>query len=151
MTGASASAPGIDALWLDEPDADAQAPEALSIKDVAQRLGVSVRVIRDYQRRGLLAPRADESFVFDRADCRRIAAITNARWLGFTLPEIKHMFCADEGCATTRVLQLNREKCMQRIETLARQRAEIDHRLGLLWQVHVRLLDRLAANRQPPA
>jgi hypothetical protein len=35
--------------------------------------------------------------VFDRADCRRIAAITNARWLGFTLTGIKHMFCADEG------------------------------------------------------
>jgi DNA-binding transcriptional MerR regulator len=149
MSAAIPPTPNVDVLWLDQPDADAQAPDALSINDVAQQLRVPARVIRGYQRRGLLAPRAGESFVFDRADVRRIAAVANARRLGFTLAEIKHMFCAEEGRATPRVLQLNRERCMQRIETLTRRRVEIERMLGQLWQVHGRLLDRLAANRHP--
>jgi DNA-binding transcriptional MerR regulator len=137
--------PNVDMFWLDQPDADAQLPGALSMNEVAQRLGMPMRVIREYQREGLLAPRASESFVFDQADCRRIAAIANARRAGFTLPEIKHMLCAGEGRATPRMLQFNREKCMQRIEMLSRRRAEIERALGLLWQVHARLADRLAS------
>jgi len=149
MNGASSSAPGVDVLWLNDPDADAKEADTLSINEVVQRLRVPARVIRDYQRRGLLAPRAGESFVFDRADCRRIAAIANARRMGFTLTEIKHMFCVDEGRATPRVLQLNREKCMQRIEVLSRRRVEIERMLGRLRQVHILLSERLAGG--PPS
>ena len=67
---------------------------ALSISEVASRVGVRPSAIRYYERIGLLPPafRMSGQRRYDIAILYRIAIIQRARQLGFTLEEVRQLF-----------------------------------------------------------
>jgi len=70
--------------------------------------------------------------------------ILKGKKLGFTLGEIRQMIAAEEGDAADRsALSLSREKCLEQIEMLQRQKAEIEEGLSELHRIYAQLSGKL--------
>ena len=69
------------------------------------------------------------SRLYSHGDRTRLALILKGKKLGFTLGEIRQMIAAEEGDADARSLGISREKCLEQIALLKKQKAEIEERL----------------------
>jgi DNA-binding transcriptional MerR regulator len=87
--------------------------DSLTIGELARDSGVTLRALRFYQSKGLLAPRRHGSArLFSLEDRDRLALILQGKRLGFTLTEIREMLSArDRGCA--KALPIGRRKCVE--------------------------------------
>jgi len=111
-------------------------PAGFTIAELAREAGVTLRALRFYQSKGLLAAkRAGYAPVFSEDDRDRLALILQGKRLGFTLTEIREMLAArDRGC--TKALSISRKKCIEQINLLERQRREIERALDELRQIY---------------
>jgi DNA-binding transcriptional MerR regulator len=111
----------------------------ITIGELARESGVTLRALRFYQSKGLLAPHRDGGArVFSHADRDRLALILQGKRLGFTLTEIREMLTARaRGC--TNALPINRRKCVEQINMLERQRREIETALAELRQIYTEM------------
>ena len=84
--------------------------DSLTIGELARGSGVTLRALRFYQSKGLLAPRRHGSArLFSLEDRDRLALILQGKRLGFTLTEIREMLSArDRGCAKDRAPKMCR-------------------------------------------
>src|SRR4029077_14391831 len=64
--------------------------------------------------------------------------------LGFTLGEIRQMIAVEEGDADSKTLSLSREKCLEQIELLKKQKAELEEGLSELYRIHSQLSGKIA-------
>jgi DNA-binding transcriptional MerR regulator len=119
-----------------EPAAANDEP-SFTIGDLAREFGVSLRALRFYENKGLLAPRrAGLARLYSPADRQRLVLILKGKKLGFTLTEIRQMVAAEEGQANGNALQFNREKCQEQIRLLEQQKAEIEEGLAELRRIY---------------
>lgn len=98
------------------------AADALTVGQVAERFGVSVRTLHHYDDVGLLVPRERTSAgyrLYTRADLARLAEIVTYRRLGLPLDEVGALL---------------REE-VPAVEALRRQRAAVTTRLGELHEL----------------
>jgi DNA-binding transcriptional MerR regulator len=111
----------------------------ITIGELARESGVTLRALRFYQSKGLLAPHRDGGArVFSHADRDRLALILQGKRLGFTLTEIREMLTARaRGC--TNALPINRRKCVEQINMLERQRREVETALAELRQIYTEM------------
>ena len=79
------------------------------------------------------------SRLYSQGDRTRLALILKGKKLGFTLGEIRQMIAAEEGDADTRSLSISREKCLEQIELLQKQKAEIEEGLNELSRIYASL------------
>ncbi|WP_454918029.1 MerR family transcriptional regulator [Xanthobacter sediminis] len=115
--------------------------EVFTIGDLAREFGTTLRALRFYEDKGLLAPRRDGmTRLYSIADRERLAVILKGKQLGFTLAEIRALVAARtgvpgaapthaNGATETRAaggLALTRERCLKQLAQLERQRSEID-------------------------
>ncbi|MFH3481264.1 MerR family transcriptional regulator [Xanthobacter variabilis] len=113
--------------------------EVFTIGDLAREFGTTLRALRFYEDKGLLAPRRDGmTRLYSVADRERLAVILKGKQLGFTLAEIRALVAAKTGVpAVSNVpaagesgaaggLALTRERCLKQLAQLERQRTEID-------------------------
>lgn len=101
------------------------------IGDLAKEFGVTLRTLRFYQDRGLIAPRREGTTrIYSEADRARIERILGAKKLGFTLTEIRAMLAKDAGGGAE--LPLTEEQIETQIVHLEQQREEIDAALAEL-------------------
>jgi len=116
------------------------------IGEMAREFGVSLRTLRFYEDRGLLAPRRDGTARFYGASERlRLQMILKGRRLGFTLAEIGDLIGAKSGSAGTDFEErLQPQQIVSQISHLERQRAEIDDAIGRLRETYQRLEGALA-------
>src|SRR5262249_57721309 len=83
-----------------------------TIAELAKEFGLTLRALRFYHSRGLIAPERDgRRRIFSRADRDRLALIVKGKKLGFTLAEISEMIEAQAGRANAHSLKLSAEKC----------------------------------------
>ncbi len=131
---------------IDPPGDDSEgAPKAARVADrftigeLAREFGVTLRALRFYQSKGLLAPQRDGSArVFSHEDRNCLALILQGKRLGFTLTEIREMLAARaRGC--TKRLPINRRKCVEQINMLEQQRRDIDRALTELRQIYTEI------------
>jgi DNA-binding transcriptional MerR regulator len=110
--------------------------DRITIGDLAREAGVTLRALRFYQSKGLLAPQRDgHSRVFSNEDRSRLTLIQQGKRLGFTLSEIRDMLAARaRGCDET--LPISRKKCVEQIKLLESQRHDIDRALAELRQIY---------------
>lgn len=122
-------------------------PDSLTIGELARDSGVTLRALRFYQSKGLLAPRRNGSArLFSSEDRDRLALILQGKRLGFTLTEIREMLSARErGCV--KALPIGRRKCVEQINLLERQRRDIDVALAELRQIYTEMF--LASELSP--
>jgi len=119
--------------WRDRGnDADA-ADQLMTIGDVARKFGITLRALRFYETKHLITPQRNGSIrLYGYNDRERIALILTGRRLGFTLAEIKHLVDGPDG----KNLQLTREKCVEQINLLERQKRDLELALGELRQIY---------------
>jgi DNA-binding transcriptional MerR regulator len=110
--------------------------DSFTIGELARESGVTLRALRFYQSKGLLAPQRNgraRVFSHENRDC--LALILQGKRLGFTLTEIREMLAARaHGC--TKNLPINRTKCVEQIKMLERRRREIDRALAELRRIY---------------
>ncbi len=110
-----------------------EADTPMTIGEVAREFGMTLRALRFYEAKRLIAPQRDGSIrLYRRSDRERIALILTGRRLGFTLAEIKCLVDGPDG----RNLHLTREKCVEQINLLERQKRGIELALGELRQIY---------------
>ena len=111
----------------------------ITIGELARESGVTLRALRFYQSKGLLAPHRDGGArVFSHTDRDRLALILQGKRLGFTLTEIREMLTARaRGC--TNALPISRRKCVEQITMLERQRRDIETALAELRQIYTEM------------
>src|SRR5215471_1710192 len=131
---------GIDRAGSSEGSPETLVTGNLTIGELARESGVTLRALRFYQSKGLLAPQRNGSArVFSHADRDRLALILQGKRLGFTLTEIREMLTARaRGC--TNALPIGRQKCVEQINLLERQRRDIEQALTELRQIYTEML-----------
>ena len=108
----------------------------ITIGELAREAGVTLRALRFYQSKGLLAPQRNGSArMFSHEDRDRLALILQGKRLGFTLTEIREMLAARvRGCPNA--LPISRQKCVEQINMLERQRRDLDGAIAELRQIY---------------
>jgi DNA-binding transcriptional MerR regulator len=117
-------------------------PDHFTIGELARQFDISLRALRFYQSKGLLAPqRHGVTRDFSAEDRDRLALILQGKRLGFTLTEIRQLIAARErGRDGGEGLRLSREKCIEQISLLERQRREIDGAIAELRGIYSSML-----------
>lgn len=118
-----------------------------TIGDLAREFGVTLRALRFYEDKGLLAPRREGlTRLYSAAERARLAIILKGKKLGFTLAEIKAMVALREGgVVPAGGLALTREKCAEQLALLEQQKIEIEEAIGELRQMVAAFSSRTAA------
>lgn len=115
--------------------AESDASTGFTISDLARDFGVTLRTLRFYESRGLIAPaRSGMTRIYSARDRARLALILKGKQLGFTLVEIRAMLAnedkkggtAGEKSASVGGLQLSRDQIVEQLELLRSQRSEIE-------------------------
>src|SRR6478609_6588152 len=130
-------------VWTAEPtdhDHSTGSKTAFTIGELSREFGVTLRALRFYENKGLISPhREGMSRLYSHGDRTRLALILKGKKLGFTLGEIRHMIAAEEGAADAKTLGMSREKCLEQIELLKKQKAEIEEGLNELSRIYASL------------
>lgn len=115
----------------------------MTIGEVAREFGMTPRALRFYEAKRLISPeRHGTARFYRRNDRERLILIITGRRLGFTLAEIRDFVGRSGGGR----LHLTREKCIEQITLLERQKRNIDTAIAELRQIYTSfykaLLDR---------
>jgi DNA-binding transcriptional MerR regulator len=134
--------------WAAEGSADDTLPSgkvAFTIGELSREFGVTLRALRFYENKGLISPQRDGlSRLYSPGDRNRLALILKGKKLGFTLGEIRQMIAVEEGNADADTLTLSREKCLEQIQMLERQKAELEEGLSELSRIYTSLSGKAA-------
>ena len=99
-----------------------------SITDLCSEFGVTPRALRFYEDEGLIAPkRQGLARIYSWRDRARLAWILRGKRVGFSLADIREMidlYDKDDGRHAQRLMTL--EKCRGRVDTLKKQKLDID-------------------------
>jgi DNA-binding transcriptional MerR regulator len=111
------------------------------ISDLSREFGVTLRALRFYEDRGLLAPkRIGTMRIYSGKDRARLAVILKGKQLGFTLAEIQEMLAPSHRGGQPGIdLKLSLGKVDEQIAHLEIQRAEIDTAIAELRDTRKRL------------
>ena len=134
-------------VWASEPSERDQSggKAGFTIGELSREFGVTLRALRFYENKGLISPhREGLSRLYSQGDRTRLALILKGKKLGFTLGEIRQMIAAEEGDADAKTLGLSREKCLEQIELLKKQKAEIEDGLSELSRIYASLAGKAA-------
>jgi DNA-binding transcriptional MerR regulator len=120
---------------------------AFTIGELSREFGVTLRALRFYENKGLISPHRDGlNRLYSQGDRSRLALILKGKKLGFTLGEIRQMIAAEETTTDRDALTLSREKCLEQIDLLERQKAEIEEGLRELQQIYASLSGKLGSD-----
>jgi len=109
-------------------------PVTFSITQLAEEFGLTTRAIRFYEDKGLLTPeRQGQTRIYHPRDRARLTLIVRGKNVGLALAEIKEilgLYDLPDGGETQNRVAI--DKFRRRIESLARQRDEIDLQIETL-------------------
>ncbi|MCJ2183373.1 MerR family DNA-binding transcriptional regulator [Novosphingobium sp. 1949] len=121
----------------------------LGIQEAAGLLGVTMRTLRFYEDKGLIAPqRAGTMRIYSRREIGRMQLILRGKRLGFSIREIKEFLDLYE-VDPEHVEQVRklRTKVSERIKDLRKQKRAIDQTLGELVSIEQQAAAWLDGNR----
>ncbi|MGA8649372.1 MAG: MerR family transcriptional regulator [Xanthobacteraceae bacterium] len=122
--------------WPKDPADD----RPLTIGEVAQQYGITLRALRFYEAKRLITPhRHGATRLYRLSDRKRLSLILTGRRLGFTLAEIKHLLNRPHDGG----LHLTREQCVKQIKLLEQQKRSIETAITELRQIHTSFYRRL--------
>jgi len=115
-----------------------------TIGELSREFGVTLRALRFYENKGLISPHRDGlNRLYSQGDRTRLALILKGKKLGFTLGEIRQMIAAEENAGDRDALTFSREKCLEQIQLLERQKVEIEEGLAELHRIYKSLSGKL--------
>lgn len=133
----------IEALLSCSPVRDGRA--VFGISELAQEFGVTLRTLRFYEDRGLLAPsRMGTRRVYDRRDRVRLQLALLARALGFSITEAKQLIdLYDQPDGRRLQLLTTLARLEEQENNLKTERDEIDAALGIMVRLVTIMRERL--------
>jgi DNA-binding transcriptional MerR regulator len=126
---------------------DADSDELFGITELCREFGITLRSIRFYEDKGLLAPRrVGGTRVYTRRDRARLALILRSKAIGAPLSEIKHYLDLYGAHGEGRVKQMRfvLERTDQTIAQLETKRAHIEATLAELRVINAEVRRQLA-------
>ena len=114
---------------------DEAAADIYGINELCREFGITLRALRFYEDKELLAPRrVNGARVYTRRDRARLALILRAKAIGSSLADIKRYLdlYGDQGEGRAQQLNYVIERTDQEIAELERKRAQIDETLAEL-------------------
>lgn len=130
---------------MNAPDARSPvlAEEMLGIQDAATRLGVTMRALRFYEDKSLIAPqRVGTTRIYSRREMGRMQLILRGKRLGFTLREIAEFLdLYDSDPEHTEQVRALRVRVTERIADLRKQKRAIEQTLEELLIIERQALD----------
>lgn len=112
-----------------------RAEKMFTIGELAREFGVTLRALRFYENKGMIAPRRrGAARLYDEAERARLRLILDGKRLGFTLAEIRRMVAEADGQNAR--LKLSRDACREQIALLEEQKRGIEAALAELRQIH---------------
>ncbi|MBX3635659.1 MAG: MerR family DNA-binding transcriptional regulator [Rubrivivax sp.] len=126
---------------------DADTGELFGITELCQEFGITLRTIRFYEDKGLLAPRRiNGTRVYTRRDRARLALILRSKAIGASLAEIKHYLDLYGAQGEGRVQQLKfvLRRTDEAIAELETKRAHIEATLAELQVINAEVRQQLA-------
>jgi DNA-binding transcriptional MerR regulator len=127
---------------------DEGADTLFGITELCAQFGITLRTIRFYEDKGLLAPRrVNGTRVYTRRDRARLALILRSKAIGASLSEIKHMLDLYGRHGEGRVQQMRYvlERTDEGILELEAKRAHLDAALAELRAINLAVRKQLAA------
>ncbi len=116
---------------------DSNTERLLTIRELARDFGITLRALRFYENKGMIAPqRRGASRLYSPADRDRLALILAGKRLGFTLAEIRRMAATQDGRGS---LDLTEDQCVEQIALLEEQKRSVDQALADLRRMHAAL------------
>ena len=125
--------------------------EFVRIGEMARKYGVTLRALRFYEDKGLIAPKREGSTrLYSRRDNARLKLILLGRKIGFSLRDVKQiMDLYDPSGANIKQLRLALDKSEKQMARLQKQRTVIDEAVSelsdLMADVRAKLADRTTA------
>jgi DNA-binding transcriptional MerR regulator len=126
--------------------------ELFGIAELCREFGVTLRALRFYEDKGLLAPRrVNGTRVYTRRDRARLALILRAKAIGSPLAEIKHYLdlYGDHGEGRAQQLNYVITRTDTAIAELEQKRAHIDATLAELRVINQSCRVQLDARKRP--
>ena len=130
---------------------DEAATELFGITELCREFGISLRALRFYEDKGLLAPRRiNGARVYTRRDRARLTLILRAKAIGSPLAEIKRYLdlYGDQGEGRAQQLGYVIERTDTEIAELEKKRAHIDKTLAELRVINATCRSHLEARQQ---
>lgn len=127
--------------------------EYVRIGEMARKYGVTLRALRFYEDKGLIAPKRDGSTrLYSRRENARLQLILLGRKIGFSLRDVKQiMDLYDPSGTNIKQLRLALDKSEKQMTRLQKQRAVVDDAIGELTKLMDDVRDRLAERTSPEA
>ena len=118
----------MNAMYLLSDPQSGENRTSFSIGDLAHEFDLTLRALRFYEARGLIAPkRRGQVRRYSRRDRARLKLILMGKSVGFSLNEIKEMLdFYDLGDGQITQLKVCKSKCEHQLLSLKKQRAELD-------------------------
>ena len=116
------------------------------IQEVARELGVTMRALRFYEDKGLIAPqRVGTTRIYGRREVARVRLVLRGRRLGFTVREIKDFLdLYDADPAHVEQMRLFVTLVRARLEELEQRKREIEQLIGELRHLDRETTEKLA-------
>lgn len=140
-----------DAQAFVDSHRDEGTAELFGITELCREFGISLRALRFYEDKGLLAPRRiNGARVYTRRDRARLSLILRAKAIGSSLSEIKQYLdlYGDQGEGRAQQLGYVIERTDQEIADLERKRAQIDETLAELRVINATCRGHLQARQK---
>ena len=149
VSAASASA-SVGAQAFVDSHRDEASAELFGISELCHEFGITLRALRFYEDKGLLAPRRiNGARVYSRRDRARLALILRAKAIGSPLSEIKRYLdlYGDHGEGRSQQLSYVIARTNAAIQALEQKRAQIDETLAELRLINASCRKHLAARQ----
>jgi DNA-binding transcriptional MerR regulator len=121
--------------------------DAYSIRALVREFGITARTLRFYEEKGLLSPlREGEARLYSRRDRARLAYVLKGKAIGLSLDEVRELLdLYDLGDGGVTQLKAALAKFAERIDSLTRQRGEIDRMIADLSDAQAMTAGKLSA------
>ncbi len=142
---------GGDAQAVVDAHRDQSTSELFGITELCQEFGITLRALRFYEDKGLLAPRrVNGTRVYTRRDRARLVLILRAKAIGSPLSEIKRYLdlYGDHGEGRAEQLKYVISRTDTAIQELEQKRAQIDETLAELRVINTSCRGHLEARRR---
>lgn len=142
-----------DVAYAGTADTAASPDDYQRIGEIARIYGVTLRTLRFYEDKGLIAPKREgNSRLYSALDLKRLQLILLGRKVGFSLREVKQMLDLYDPAGTNiKQLRFTAEKGERQLGRLIKQRALLDESIQELEKAlattRLKLTDRVKRNQ----